>query len=126
VKLLQCRTEPFGPPPEVRGNLNNEQQRELAGLFNAPKVVHKIRLTNTLRYLLGAADSAEADGKVEKMNMFENGDYLASGDYPYWWSWYGWPYWWNSFNGIGRITWDLTLDPDQSKELGYQWHYFWR
>src|ERR1035441_3030967 len=37
---------PFGPPPEVRGNLNNEQQRELARLFNAPKVMHKIRLIN--------------------------------------------------------------------------------
>ena len=206
---------PFGPPPEVRANLNNEQQRELARLFNAPKVQHKIRLTNNskyplttapaliirqgrvlaqgmmtytstsasvdlpittavdfqvkksdveskrtpdamqengnhytridlagkititshrtkpteleiTRYVLGAADSAEADGKVEKMNMFENGDYLAGGDYPYWWNWYGWPYWWNSFNGIGRITWNLTLAPDQNKELGYQWHYFWR
>jgi hypothetical protein len=206
---------PFGPPPEVRANLNNEQQRELARLFNAPKVMHKIRLTNNskypltaapaliirqgrvlaqgmmtytstsasvdlpittavdfqvkksdveskrtpdamqengnhysridlagkititshrtkpteleiTRYVLGAADSAEADGKVEKMNLFENGDYLASGDYPYWWNWYGWPYWWNAFNGIGRITWNLTLDPDQSKDLGYQWHYLWR
>jgi hypothetical protein len=206
---------PFGPPPEVRGNLNNEQQRELARLFNAPKVMHKIRLINNskyplttapalivrqgrvlakgmmtytstgasvdlpittavdfqvkksevetkrtpnaveengnrysridltgkitvtshrtgsteleiTRYVLGAADSAEADGKVEKMNMFENGDYLASGDFPYWWNWYGWPNWWNYFNGIGRINWKLTLDPDQSKELGYQWHYFWR
>jgi hypothetical protein len=206
---------PFGPPPEVRANLNNEQQRELARLFNAPKVMHKIRLTNSskyplttapaliirqgrvlaqgmmtytsmgasvdlpittavdfqvkksdvetkrtpnaveengnrysridlagkitvtshrtrpteleiTRYVLGAADSAESDGKVEKMNVFENGDHLASGDFPYWWNWYGWPYWWNYFNGIGRITWNLTLDADQSKELGYQWHYFWR
>jgi hypothetical protein len=206
---------PFGPPPEVRANLNNEQQRELARLFNAPKVLHKIRLTNNskyplttapaliirqgrvlaqgmmtytstgasvdlpittavdfqvkksdveskrtpdamqengnrysridlagkitvtshrtgpteleiTRYVLGAADSAEADGKVEKMNVFENGDYLASGEYPYWWNWYGWPSWWNYFNGIGRITWKLTFDPDQSRELGYQWHYFWR
>ena len=206
---------PFGPPPEMRGNLNTEQQRELARLFNAPKVMHKIRLTNNskyplttapaliirqgrvlaqgmmtytstgasvdlpittavdfqvkkseveskrtpnaveengnrysridltgkitvtchrtgpaeleiTRYVLGAADSAESDGKVEKMNMFENGDYLAGGGYPSWWSWYGWPNWWNYFNGIGRITWKLTLDADQSKELGYQWHYFWR
>ena len=206
---------PFGPPPEVRGNLNNEQQRELARLFNAPKVMHKIRLINNskyplttapaliirqgrvlaqgmmtytstgasvdlpittaldfqvkkseveskrtpdamqengnhysridlagkititshrtgpseleiTRYVLGVADSAEADGKVEKLNMFENGEYLSGGDLPYWWNWYGWPYWWNYFNGIGRITWKLTVDADQSKELGYQWHYFWR
>jgi hypothetical protein len=206
---------PFGPPPEVRANLSNEQQRELARLFNAPKVMHKVRLTNNskyplttapaltvragrvlaqglmtytatgasvdlaittavdfqvkksdvetkrtpnaveesgnrytrvdlagkitvtshraqpaeleiTRYVLGAADSADADGKVEKINVFENNEYFTSADYPYWWNWYGWPYWWNYFNGIGRITWNLTFEPNESKELGYQWHYFWR
>ena len=206
---------PFGPPPEVRANLNNEQQRELARLFSSPKVMHKVRLTNhskyplttapalivragrvlaqglmtytatgasvdlaittavdfqvrksdveakrtpnaveengnrytridmssqitvtshraqpaeleITRYVLGAADSAGADGKVEQINAFENGDYLTGADYPNWWSWYGWPYWWNYFNGIGRISWKLTFDPNQSKDLGYQWHYFWR
>ena len=206
---------PFGPPPEVRANLNNEQQRELARLFSSPKVMHKIRLTNSskyplttapaltikagrvlaqglmtyaapgattelaittavdfqvkksdvetkrtpsaveengnrytrvdlagkvtiashraqaselevTRYVLGAADSADAGGKVEKINVFENGEYFTSGDYPYWWGWYGWPHWWNYFNGIGRVTWKLPLDPGQSKELSYNWHYFWR
>ncbi len=206
---------PFGPPPEVRANLNNEQQRELARLFSSPKVLHKVRLTNNskyplttapaltiragrvlaqglmtytatgasvdlpittavdfqvrksdaetkrtpnaveengnrytrvdlagkisvtsrraqpaeleiTRYVLGAADSAEPDGKVEKINVFENNEYCTGGDYPYWWSWYGWPYWWNYFNGIGRITWKLTFEPNESKELAYQWHYFWR
>ncbi len=195
---------PFGPPPEVRGNLNNEQQRELARLFNAPKVMHKVRLTNNskyplttapaliirtgrvlaqgmmtytstgasvdlpittavdfqvkksdvetkrtpgaveengnrytrvdlagkitvtshraqpteleiTRYVLGAADSADADGKVEKINVFENGEYLTGGDYPYWWNWYGWPHWWNYFNGIGRVTWKLSFEPNQSQ-----------
>lgn len=206
---------PFGPPPEVRGNLNNEQQRELGRLFNAPKVMHKVRLTNTskyplttapaliiraeralaqglmtytaiganvdlpittaidfqvkktdletkrtpnaveengnrytridlagkitltshraqaaeievTRYVLGAADSAGHEGKVEKLNAFENGEFLGAGDAPYWWGWYGWPYWWNYFNGIGRVTWKLTLEPKASVELGYEWHYFWR
>ena len=51
---------------------------------------------------------------------------LAGGDYPYWWNWYGWPYWWNYFNGIGRINWKLAFEPNQSKELSYEWHYFWR
>jgi hypothetical protein len=206
---------PFGPPPEVRANLSNEQQRELARLFSSPKVMHKVRLMNhskyplttapalitregrvlaqglmtytatgasvdlsittavdfqvsksdvetkrtpnaveengnrytrvdlagkititshrteraeleITRYVLGAADSAEAEGKLEKINAFENNEYFTNANYPYWWSWYGWPYWWNYFNGIGRITWNLTFDPGQSKELGYQWHYFWR
>jgi hypothetical protein len=206
---------PFGPPPEVRANLNNEQQRELARLFSSPKVMHKVRLTNNnkyplttapalairdgrvlaqgmmtytatgasvelaittavdfqvrktdvetkrtpnaveengnrytrvdfegkvtvtshraqpaeleiTRYVLGAADSADAGGKIEKINAFENGDYFTSGDYPSWWGWYGWPYWWNYFNGIGRVTWKLTIEPNQTKDLGYEWHYFWR
>jgi len=206
---------PFGPPPEVRAHLNNEQQRELARLFSSPKVMHRIRLTNNskyplttapaltikagrvlaqglmtytatgasvdlaittavdfqvkksdvetkrtpnaveengnrytrvdlagkitisshhaqpvelevTRYVLGAADSADANGKVEKINVFENSEYFTAGDYPYWWSWYGWPHWWNYFNGIGRITWKLPLDPNQSKDLSYDWHYFWR
>ncbi len=46
---------PFAPPPELRGNLNSEQQRELARLLDAPKVMHKIRLTNTSKYPLTTA-----------------------------------------------------------------------
>jgi hypothetical protein len=206
---------PFGPPPEMRGNLNTEQQRELARLLNAPKVMHKIRLSNSskyplttapalilrgghvlaqgmmtytstgadvdlpittavdfqvkksdletkrtanameengnhysridlagkitltshrlqpteievTRYVLGGADTAGHAGVIEKLNVFENGDYLPAGDYPSWWSWYGWPSWWNYFNGIGRITWKLKLQPKEPLTLEYQWHYFWR
>ena len=206
---------PFGPPPEVRGNFNNEQQRELARLLNTPKVMHKVRLANAskyplttapalilrdgrvlaqgmmtytsagasvdlpitaavdfqvkksdletkrtanareengshysridlsgkitltshraepteveiARYVLGVADTANFDGKVDKLNVFENGDYLPAGDYPYWWNWYGWPSWWNYFNGIGRITWKLQIEPKKPASLEYTWHYFWR
>jgi len=206
---------PFGPPPEVRGNLNNEQQRELGRLLSTPKVMHKVRLTNNskyplttapaltirggrvlaqglmtytatgasvdlaittavdfqvkksdvetkrtpnaveengnrytrvdlagkitvishrtqpaeleiTRYVLGAADSANQEGKVSKINVFESNEYSIGSDYPYWWNWYGWPNWWNYFNGIGRINWKLTFEPNQSKELSYEWHYLWR
>lgn len=37
---------PFSPPTDVRLNLNNEQQAEIARLLNAPKATHKIRLIN--------------------------------------------------------------------------------
>ena len=37
---------PFGPPPEVRHNLNSQQQAQLAQLFYSPKVMHKIRFDN--------------------------------------------------------------------------------
>ncbi|MBI4027093.1 MAG: hypothetical protein HY360_19060 [Verrucomicrobia bacterium] len=38
---------PYAPPPEVVHGFNNEQQAELARLYFAPKVTHKVRLTNT-------------------------------------------------------------------------------
>ena len=206
---------PFGPPAELHANLNNDQQRELERLFNQPRLIHKIRLTNqsqyplttapalllrggralaqglmtytasgatvdvplttaldfqvrktdletkrtpnafeengarylrvdltgkitlasfhaqpaaveVTRYLLGAADRADHGGKLEKLNAFDGGEFLAAGELPLWWSWYGWPFWWSSVNGTARITWKLTLEPKQTVELGYDWHYFWR
>ena len=37
---------PITPPREVQAQMASEQQAELARLFHAPKVLHKIRLTN--------------------------------------------------------------------------------
>jgi len=37
---------PVAPPPEVRANVNGEQQAELARLLLAPKVEHRVRITN--------------------------------------------------------------------------------
>src|SRR5207253_722798 len=61
---------PFAPPQEVRANLNNDQQRELARLFNAPKVMHKIRLTNNSKYPLTTAPALIIrDGHVLAQGM---------------------------------------------------------
>ena len=46
---------PFGPPPEVRHNLNSEQQARLAQLYYSPKVMHKIRLANNAKCPLTTA-----------------------------------------------------------------------
>ena len=49
---------PFSPPPEVWRNYNtNPQQAEMARLFNAPKVMHKIRLMNSSEFPLTTAPS---------------------------------------------------------------------
>ena len=45
---------------------------------------------------------------------------------PQWWSWYGWPGWWNQVNGVGKVTWKVSLPAKKAIELGYNWHYFWR
>src|ERR1041385_3423163 len=94
----------------------------------------KVRLTNhrqkpveveVVRHALGQIDRADHGGKVEMNNVFEGTEYQpGSGiEYPAWWGWYSWPGWWHHVNGMGRVTWKLTLDPDKPVEVGYAWHY---
>ena len=206
---------PFAPPADVRMNLNNEQQAEVARLLATPKAAHRIRLTNTggaplttapallikgdrvlaqammtytpagasvdieitkaidlqvakseqeigrtpnalrwnsdwyakvelkgtlkltnyrkessevevTRYVLGTVTSADNRGQIQKLNVLENDRYVPLGEYPSWWRGYSWPSWWHQLNGIGRITWRVTLEPDKSVDLTYAWHYLWR
>jgi len=46
---------PYAPPPEVWRHFDNNRQTELARLLGAPKVMHKIRLTNSSEYPLTTA-----------------------------------------------------------------------
>jgi hypothetical protein len=78
-----------------------------------------------VRHLLGNADTATPEGKIEKMNVLEDPS-SAGPSYPYWWSWYSWPPWWSHFNGSARISWKVALAPGQVRTLTYNWHYFWR
>ncbi len=205
---------PFGPPPEVRQRFNNEQMAELARLYHAPKVMHKIRLANDAecplttapalilrrgsiiaqgmmtytavgassaleltvavdiaverkdvetervndaarwdghiyarsnlagtisltnhraqtvdlevrRSVMGNIDSATGEGKIEHLGRQEGG-WMTTNGYPFWWGWYNWPYWWYRFNAIGRVTWQLKLGSQENIELEYKYHYFWR
>ena len=98
----------------------------------------KVRLTNhrqqpveveVVRHALGHIDGADHDGKVEMNNVFEGTDFAPTGggeSTPDWWSWYSWPWWWHHVNGVGRVTWKLTLEPGKPVEVGYAWHYYWR
>ena len=65
---------------------------------------------------------------TEKTNAvrYACGSYMAAGDRPSWWRWYSWPNWWAHFNGVGRVTWKIRIEPGKSADLGYTWHYFWR
>ncbi len=206
---------PFAPPADVRANWSSEQQADLARLMNAPKAMHKIRLTNSsamplttapvllvkddrvlaqammtytasgasldinltnavdiqvtksetettrtpnalrwngdwfirvelngsvkltnyrketseievTRYALGNVTSADNQGVIQKVNVLENDQYVSLGEYPSWWRWYSWPSWWHQLNGIGRVTWKISLEPNKSIDLNYKWNYFWR
>jgi hypothetical protein len=83
-----------------------------------------VRLEVT-RQVLGNIDEVGADGKARRMNVREAGWKIAGG-YPHWWHWYSWPSGWYHLNGIGRITWDVELQPGKGATLPYKWHYFWR
>lgn len=202
---------PFSPPPDIRANINTEQQLQIARLLSAPKVMHQLRLTNSsknplttapvlifrdskplaqglmtytslggkvdleitaavdikakrtdketartpnavnwqgdqygkvdlagtisltnyrketvkievTRNVLGNAEKADNDGKIEMLNVLDQEGFVQ----PFWWRWYGWPNWWYHFNGMGKITWNVSLEPGKSVDLGYSWNYYWR
>lgn len=77
------------------------------------------------RSVLGRIDSASHEGSIVHLGRHEGGLATPSG-VPFWWSWYNWPYWWYHFNAISRVTWQYRLDPGQTIDLEYEWHYFWR
>jgi hypothetical protein len=54
---------PFAPPAEVRANVNETQQRELARMLGAPRFTHVLRLSNASRQPLTTAPAliASAD-----------------------------------------------------------------
>ncbi len=60
---------PLTPPPQVWQQIRNQQQAELAKLFTAPKVMHKIRLTNKSEYPFTTAPAM----------LVRNGKVLAQG-----------------------------------------------
>lgn len=78
------------------------------------------------RYVLGNMDKASDGAKAEMVNVLEDDDGLSISHRPDWWGYYSWPVWWSHFNGIGRISWKAKLEPNQSAEQTYTWHYFWR
>ena len=53
---------PFSPPPEVWRNFNAGRQTELAQILGAPKVMHKIRLSNETEHPLTTAPALILSG----------------------------------------------------------------
>jgi hypothetical protein len=101
---------------------------DLAGAVTLTNFKKQAVELEVVRNVLGNVTEADKDGKVEMVNIFEDSTFAPSGGgtYPYWWSWYDWPSWWRHFNGIGRITWKVTLEAGKGVELKYVWNYYWR
>jgi len=102
--------------------------------YSKTDMVGTIKITNrrqdkvyleVTRSILGQLDSATEKGLVEQLGWNEGGG-SANNGFPTWWHWHNWPYWWYHFNGIGRITWKLELEPEKTINLQYKWNYYWR
>lgn len=79
------------------------------------------------RQVLGNVDTADNHGKTEMVNIFEDSTFTStSRSSPNWWGGFSWPWWWHHFNGVGRITWTVTLETKKPSDLGYTWNYYWR
>ena len=106
--------------------LGDEYARvDLTGTIKLTNYRDKAVDIEVTRHVLGNVTAAGSGGVVTKVNVFEDGSYM-SGDSPRWWRWYQWPNWWAHFNGVGRISWKIRIEPGKSADLGYTWHYFWR
>ena len=106
--------------------LGDEYARvDLTGTIKLTNYRDKAVDIEVTRHVLGNVTAAGSGGVVTKVNVFEDGSYM-SGDLPRWWRWYQWPNWWAHFNGVGRISWKIRIEPGEERRFRYTWHYFWR
>lgn len=102
------------------------QRIELEGGLQLSNFGGKEMELEVVRHVLGNVDEAGKEGKVEMVNVLEDGGYFQSGNHPYWWGWYSWPGWWTHYNGIGRITWKVKIEQGKTVDLTYKWNYYWQ
>ncbi|MFC1780743.1 hypothetical protein ACFLZ8_00575 [Planctomycetota bacterium] len=123
VEKLDEETERI--PNAARWANDNYAQSKLRGTINLTNHRSDIVEIEVRRSVMGNIDDANSGGTIEHLGIHEGG-WMTTQSYPLWWNWYSWPYWWYHFNPVGRVNWDLELEPGETIELEYDWHYFWR
>ncbi|MCY2929964.1 MAG: hypothetical protein NTV86_10800 [Planctomycetota bacterium] len=125
IAVKKSETEVARVPNAATWEGNTYARADLEGLIRLINRKDKPVEVEVTRYVLGNATKADADGKIEMVNVLEDEEASDVGR-PYWWGWYSWGYWWHHFNGLGRIQWTVKLEPGKPVELKYAWNYFWR
>jgi len=130
IGVKKTEEETRRTPDAERWNKDTFMRLDMTGkiaLTNFGKQPAEIEVT---RHLLGNLDGVDHDGTKQAVNLLEDAAAGAAptADHavPTWYGWYAWPAWWNRFNGVGKATWTVTLEPGKAVDLGYSWHYFWR
>ena len=123
IKVEKKEKETNRVPNAVKWNGYNYGKVELTGNLKLTNYKKETIQIEVVRHVLGNIDSADNDGEIEAINMFED---AAIGNRPFWWSWVSWPYWWYQFNSVGKATWIVSIETGKGADLNYKWHYFWR
>lgn len=76
------------------------------------------------RYVLGNVESATREGRVDRINVFEDDSFFSGELKPTWWSYYSWPNWWFYRNRVDKVSWKVHLEPGDPVELSYLWNYY--
>jgi hypothetical protein len=126
IQVKKSETETKRTPNAVRWQGDEYGRIDLAGKITLTNFADTAREVEVTRFVLGNVGEAGQGGKAEMVNIFEDNGYAPGGVYPSWWPWYSWPGWWSHFNGVGRITWKVALEPGKPVDLDYAWHYYWR
>jgi hypothetical protein len=122
---VEKKDKETGRTPNAANWHNQKFDRiNLAGVIHLVNHRDQAVEVEVTRHILGILDGAGQDGTVEQVSWAEGGWANADG-LPLWWSWHSWAPWWYEFNGIGRITWKVKIEPGKSLDLDYTWHYFW-
>jgi len=130
IAVAKSEKETARTPNAVTWNKESYARADLTGTLKLTNRKDKKVTVEVTRYVLGNLTEAGQDGKIEMVNVFEDTSFLPAGvaQQPSWgwWWWYNWPYWWYRFNGIGKATWTVNLEPGKAAELTYAWNYYWR
>lgn len=124
LRVKRTDRETARTPNAAEWQGNRLARVELAGSIQITNYRKEPVQVEVKRSILGKAISADQDGKAENTNALEDGEWLGVDALPFWWRWYNWPPWWFAYNGVGKFTWTIQVEPGQSMDLGYRWSYF--
>jgi hypothetical protein len=124
VKADRRDVETKRTPDALRVNGSNYGRVDLSGTVHLKNMRSTVVDVEVSRYLLGHIDKATPDGTLEKGGRFdydmllglEGGAQLRS----------NWPHWYDHVNGIAKAFWRVSIEPGNTADLTYTWHYFWR
>jgi hypothetical protein len=125
VQVDKDEEETGRQPNAVRMNNNDFTRVNLRGRLRLANYRREPIRLEASRYLLGVIDSVSGEGRSTNGNVFDDGLMLEAMGSATWWMRFSWPWWWASLNGLGRASWEVSLEPGQTVELEYTWHYFW-